>query len=75
MENVNWLAILVGALVPMVMGFVWYNPNLFGNAWMRSIGKTEEELKAGGNMAVTMVLSLILSALLAFFCFRDAWHP
>jgi len=26
MGEIHWLATLVGALVPMFMGFVWYNP-------------------------------------------------
>ena len=63
----NWLALIVGALVPMILGFIWYHKSLFGNAWMNSIGKTEEELKAGGNMALTMILSLLLAAALAYF--------
>lgn len=69
MENINWLGIIVGALVPMVMGMIWYSPPLFGKAWLTSIGKTEEELKAGSNMGVTMTLSLILSFLLSFFLY------
>ena len=64
--EINYLAILLGALVPMVMGFIWYSPMLFGNAWMKSIGKTEEDLKKG-NMPVIMGLSFLLSAVMAFF--------
>jgi hypothetical protein len=52
----------------MLMGFLWYHPKLFGTAWMKSIGKTEEDLKKG-NMAVIMTLSLVLSMLLSFFIY------
>jgi len=62
----NYLAILVAAVVPIVMGFLWYNPMLFGNVWMRESGMTEEKMK-GGNMAVIFGVSIILSFLLAFF--------
>lgn len=65
MEGTNWLSIVVGALVPMVVGFIWYHPRVFGNAWMTSIGKTEEDLESG-NMAVTMGVSYLLSAMLAY---------
>ncbi|MEZ5009615.1 MAG: DUF1761 domain-containing protein [Chitinophagales bacterium] len=64
--DINWIAILVSALVPMFLGLIWYSPMLFGKAWMTSIGKTEEDLKQG-NMAVILGISFILSALLAFF--------
>ncbi len=69
MENVNWIGILVGALVPMVMGMLWYSPPLFGKAWMKSIGKTEEDLKAGANMPVTLLLAFVFAFLLSFFLY------
>ena len=53
----NVLAILVSAIVPLVLGFLWYNPILFGNAWMRESGMTEEKMKSG-NMAVIFGVSL-----------------
>lgn len=62
----NVLAILVAAVVPLVLGFLWYNPILFGNVWMRESGMTEEKIKSG-NMAVIFGVSLMLSLLLAFF--------
>ena len=61
----NFLAITVAALVPMIIGFIWYNPKTFGNAWMQSAGLTEEKLKAG-NMALIFGVSFLLSFLLAF---------
>lgn len=64
--NVNWLAIIVAALVPTVIGFVWYNPKVFGNAWMKAAGMTDEKIK-GGNMPVIFGVSLVLSVMLAFF--------
>jgi len=62
----NYLAILVAAIVPIVLGFLWYNPILFGNVWMRESGMTEDKMK-GGNMAVIFIVSLLLSLLLSFF--------
>ena len=62
----NFIAILVAALVPMVLGFIWYNPKVLGNAWMNAAGLTEEKLK-GANMAVIFIVSFILSFLMAFF--------
>ncbi len=62
----NFLAILVAALVPMVLGFIWYGPMLFQKAWMRESGMTEEKMK-GSNMGVIFGLSFVLALLLAFF--------
>ena len=64
--EINFLAVLVAALVPMVLGFIWYGPMLFQNAWMRESGMTEEKIKSG-NMAVIFGLSFVFSILLAFF--------
>jgi len=65
----NWLAIGLATLVPTILGFLWYNPKTIGSAWMKSIGKTEEELLEGFNMPLTMIISLVLSFLLACFVF------
>ncbi|AJR02898.1 DUF1761 domain-containing protein [Siansivirga zeaxanthinifaciens] len=61
----NFLAILVAAIVPIFIGFLWYNPKTFGNAWMHASGLTTESLK-GGNMIKIFVVTFILSFMLAF---------
>ena len=66
MENINWLSIVLAALVPMVTGFIYYHPKLFGTAWMNSLGLTEEECKKA-NKAKMFGVSLIMAFLLAFF--------
>ncbi len=62
----NYLFIALAALVPLVMGFIWYGPLLFQKAWMKQMGFTEESLK-GANMAVIFILSYVFSFMLAFF--------
>lgn len=64
--EVNYLYFALAALVPLVMGFIWYGPMLFQNAWMKQLGFTEESLK-GGNMVVIFLLSYLFSFMLAFF--------
>jgi hypothetical protein len=34
--DVNWLAVIVAAIVYFALGAVWYAPAVFGKAWMRS---------------------------------------
>lgn len=60
---------LVAALATLIVGFIWYNPKVFGTMWMKSIGKTEEDLK-GANMALTFGLTFLFSFMLAL-----ALHP
>ena len=66
MENTNWLSLVLSALVPMVVGFIYYHKALFGKAWMDSIGMTEEKAKEA-NMGLTFGLSLVMAAILSFF--------
>lgn len=63
--QINFLALIVTALVPMLLGFIWYNPKVFGKAWMTAAGMTDEKVK-GGNMALIFGLSFLFSLMLAF---------
>ncbi len=56
---------LVAALATMVIGFIWYNPKVFGAAWMKAIGKTEEQMREGSNMPVMMIFTFVFSFLAA----------
>ena len=62
--EMNFLIIFLAALVPMIIGFIWYGP-LFGNPWMKEMRFTKESLK-GGNMPLIFILSYIFSVLIAF---------
>jgi len=67
MENsINWLSFIIAVIIPTITGFLWYGKFAFGNAWMASIGMTEEKMKEA-NMALTFGLSLVMAALMAFF--------
>ncbi len=61
----NFLTTAVAALMPLVMGFIWYGPMLFKNAWMKEVGFTDDSMK-GANMALIFGLSYVLSFLMAF---------
>jgi hypothetical protein len=65
MANLNWIAILVAAAAGFVVGGIWYGP-LFGKAWMKERGLTEEGLKQG-NMALIYGTTFVLSVVSALF--------
>ncbi len=62
----EFIQLIIAAIIPMVMGFFWYGPLLFKNAWMKSVGMTEEKAKES-NMPIIFGLSFIMALLLAFF--------
>ena len=60
----NPLILAISALIPLVIGAVWYNPKVLGTAWMKESGVTEESMK-GANMAVIFGLTYLFSFMLA----------
>ena len=73
MPEVNWIAIVIAALGSFLLGGLWYSPALFGKAWQREVGLTDEQLKRG-NMARIFGLSFVL-ALLAAWNFANFLGP
>ena len=68
--SVNWLAVLVAAIVNMAVGFLWYGP-LFSGLFLRLIGKREEEIEASPlvyplgfvmGLVTTYVLAVIIGS-------------
>ena len=70
MENVtmNWLAILVSALIPLIIGSIWYHPKVFGTAWMHTTGITEEKIKKI-SPAKAYIVAVLLSVVLSFYLY------
>src|SRR6478609_4394407 len=57
--DINWLAVGFGTLAFFVVGAVWYTA-LFGKAWQREVGLSNEQLMDGRNMALTYGTCLLL---------------
>ena len=70
--DVNYLAVLVAAIVGMVLGFLWYGP-IFGNIWMKLMNidkKKMEEMKkkgVGKSYFVTFIAGLVMAYVLSHF--------
>ena len=60
--GVNWLAVLLGTVVSMALGALWYGP-LFGQLWLRLIGKTEDELEQNPTMYIKTAVAAFLGML------------
>ena len=65
MPEFNLWAVITAAVASFILGGLWYSPVLFGKAWQRETGLSDEQL-AGGNMALIFGLAFVLSLVAAF---------
>ena len=69
--DINYVAVIVTALVPMVLGALWYSPALFAGPWMRAVGRREDEL---GGMGLGYVFSAVAAVLSSYALARiERW--
>lgn len=73
MTSTTLFVLLGSALIPLVMGFLYYNPKTMGNIWMKESGMTPEK---GKNMNMPLVFGLmyLFSLFLAFMLFGITVH-
>ena len=69
----NFYIFFIAAVIPLAVGAVWYNPKVLGNAWMKSTGLTEEQLR-DANMLKIFGLTYVLSLLIALSLFSVVVH-
>jgi hypothetical protein len=62
--HLNYWLLLATGLIPIIVGFVWYNPKVFGQKWMDTIGISEESMK-GANMLMIFLLSYLFGCMLS----------
>ena len=60
----NLLITAVAALIPLVIGAVWYNPKVFGSAWMKANG-FQEGYKSKTKLGVIMLVSYLFNFFMA----------
>ena len=69
--EINFWAIAVAVVISMVLGALWYSNLMFAKAWMKAIGKTEADLKAGATTSyiVAIISAAVTAYVLAHFIF------
>jgi hypothetical protein len=68
--DVNYVAVVLAAIVQMAVGFVWYAKPVLGRQWMGYVGKMEDQIKQGAKPMLFVwmfVASLITAYVLAHF--------
>lgn len=69
-SQISLLAIVLAVIANMVIGALWYSPVLFANIWMKSLGKTAEELhKSNANIGygLTTLAGIVTAIILSLF--------
>ena len=70
MPEVNVLAVIAAAVATFILGGLWYSPALFGKAWQREAGVSDEQLRTSNKgliFGVAFLLSLIAAYVFALF--------
>jgi hypothetical protein len=72
--NVNWLAVVVGAVLSFLLGWLWYSPMLFGKRWAEGVGVELGSASAMpvGAMAAQLVGTFLLAWLFGITAANDA---
>lgn len=72
LSDVNYLAVLVGAVAYFVLGGLWYSPVLFAKPWMAASGIRPQDARGAAPLYIlSFVLDVIIALALAFIA-REA---
>lgn len=66
LSGFNFWELLVAAASTFLIGFVWYGNMLFGKAWQKLAGLTDDQIK-NANMPLIFGLSFVLFLIIALF--------
>lgn len=62
--GVNWVAVIVAAVAGIIVGFIWYAPQVFGRRWARATGV--ELPQPGQVQPVTYAGAVVITAVTAY---------
>lgn len=68
----KWVAIAVGAIIPMIMGYIWYHGKVFGEPWRKAVGMSQDEMDNPNPMI--FLGALLMAALMSYNFSRYAGH-
>jgi hypothetical protein len=62
---VNWVGVIVGNIALLIIGFVWFMPQVFGNRWIAYMGRPGEQLKPGPDFILSILSGTLNSFVMA----------
>lgn len=75
MIHIDFLTVLVGALVYLIISFFWYSPFLFGSVWQKLVKEKMRKKVFGyiGTVVIAFILSYFLSLVEVYFGATSFW--
>src|SRR5215217_4881807 len=70
----NFKLVFLTALIPLIVGFIWFNPNVFGNVWMRASGTPRPDNVSKGKMFLTFGLVYVFGLMLSMMLMGVVIH-
>ncbi len=64
MEQANWYIIPITAFLPLILGYVWYHPNVLGQKLADINGETIAGKKSWGKIILIYIFSFLLAYVL-----------
>jgi hypothetical protein len=76
MIEINFLVVLLSALVPLLLGFIWYHPKVLGTVWMKESGivPTPDDMKRMPRVMLLVALCSIVVAFILQFLVVHQFH-
>ncbi|MCB9231046.1 MAG: DUF1761 domain-containing protein [Bacteroidia bacterium] len=68
----SYVAILAGAFLVMLLGWIYFHPKVLGQIWMQGAGLTEAEMKKFNPLAI--IGGLLMAGVLSYAISRYATH-
>lgn len=68
--EIHILGIILAVIANTVIGAMWYSPLLFANIWLKSLGKSREEMNtssANTGYVLTMIAAVVSAIVLSYF--------
>lgn len=62
--TLNWVAVIAATVAGIVIGFVWFAPQVFGRQWAAAIGR---ELPAPGDISPMVYVASVVQALVVAY--------
>lgn len=76
MYEITLWPVLAAGIANLVIGFIWYNPSVFGTTWMQLAGISPSQMEAGKKkMPLIMVVAVLAAVVMAYVMahFGRAW--
>lgn len=67
LSDVNLVAVLLGVLASFILGYIWYEPRMFGEQWRKGVGLSKKEMDNPEGMGKIMAATFLFSAISTLF--------